>query len=122
MKRTSLRSSRLLFALSAVGLLLAVVPLCSAGIAEDVHAAVVQNRLAWAEAALKTCLVQHGQTPEYLDALSWLARGYLNGNQPDRAHNSAKQIEVQARQQLLKRSPDAEPHPPNAPGSATDHD
>src|SRR5881409_4404317 len=118
MKRTSLRSSRLLFALSAVGLLLAVVPLCSAGIAEDVHAAVVQNRLDWAEGALKTYLVQHGQTPEYLDALSWLARGYLNGNQPDRAQDYAKQIEAQARQQLLKRQLDTEPHLPNALGAA----
>jgi len=118
MKRTSLRSSRFLFALSAVSLFLAVVPLCSAGIAEDVHAAVVQNRLDWAEAALKTYVAQHGQTPEYLDALSWLARGYLNGNQPDRAQDYAKQIEVQARQQLLKRSLDAEPHLPNALGAA----
>src|SRR5438552_3257173 len=81
MKRTSLRSSRLLFALSAVSLLLAVVPLCFAGIADDVHAVVVQHRLDWAEGALKTYLVQHAQTPEYLDALSWLARGYSNGNQ-----------------------------------------
>jgi hypothetical protein len=118
MKRTSLRSSRLLFALSAVSLLLAVVPLCSAGIAEDIHAAVVQNRLDWAESALKTYVAQHGQTPEYLDALSWLARGYLNGNQPDRAQDYAKQIEVQARQQLLKRQLDTEPHLPNALGAA----
>jgi len=118
MKRTSLRSSRFLFALSAVGLLLAVVPLCFAGIAEDVHAAVVQNRLEWAEAALKTYLAQHGQTPEYLDALSWLARGHLNGNQLDRAQDYAKQIETQARQQLLKRQLDAEPHLPNALGAA----
>jgi thiol-disulfide isomerase/thioredoxin len=119
MKRTSLRSSRrFLFALSAVSLFLAVVPLCSAGISEDVHAAVVQNRLDWAEAALKTYVAQHGQTPEYLDALSWLARGYLNGNQPDRAQDYAKQIEVQARQQLLKRQLDTEPHLPNALGAA----
>jgi thiol-disulfide isomerase/thioredoxin len=74
--------------------------------------------LDWAEAALKTYVAQHGQTPEYLDALSWLARGYLNGNQPDRAQDYAKQIEVQARQQLLKRSLDAEPHLPNALGAA----
>lgn len=118
MKHTFLRSSRFLFALSAVSLLLAFVPLCSAGIAEDVRAAVVQNRLDGAEAALKIYLAQHGQTPEYLDALSWLARGYLNGNQPNRAQDYAKQVEDQARQQLLKRSLDAEPHLPDALGAA----
>ena len=118
MKRTSLRSSRLLFALSAVSLLLAVVPLCFAGIADDVHAAVVQNRLDSAEGALNSYRAEHGETPEYLDALSWLARGYLNGNQPDRAQDYAKQIEAQARQQLLKRQLDTEPHLPNALGAA----
>jgi len=118
MKRTSLRSSRLLFALSAVSLLLAVVPLCFAGIADDVHAAVVQNRLDSAEGALNSYRAEHGETPEYLDALSWLARGYLNGNQPDRAQNYAKRIEAQARQQLLKRQLDTEPHLPNALGAA----
>ncbi len=118
MKRTSLRSSRLLFALSAVSLLLAVVPLCFAGIADDVHAAVVQNRLDSAEGALNSYRAEHGETPEYLDALSWLARGYLNGNQLDRAQNYAKRIEAQARQQLLKRQLDTEPHLPNALGAA----
>jgi thiol-disulfide isomerase/thioredoxin len=118
MKSTPLHSSRLLFALSAVSLFLIVTPLCSAGIAEDVHAAVVQNRLDWAEATLNSYRTEHGQTPEYLDALSWLARGYFNGNQPGRAQNYAKQIEAQARQQLLKRTLDAEPHLPNALGAA----
>src|SRR5438876_11171722 len=101
MKRTSLRSSRLLFALSAVGLLLAVVPLCSAGIADDVHAAVVQNRLDSAEGALHSYRAEHGETPEYLYALSWLARGYLNGNQPDRIQNYGKQYAPYAAQQSL---------------------
>jgi len=97
---------------------LAVVPLCFAGIADDVHAAVVQNRLDSAEGALNSYRAEHGETPEYLDALSWLARGYLNGNQPDRAQDYAKQIEAQARQQLLKRQLDTEPHLPNALGAA----
>ena len=118
MKLTPLHSSRFLFALSAVSLFLIVTPLSRAGIAEDVHAAVVQNRLDSAEGALNSYRAQHGQTPEYLDGLSWLARGYLNGNQPDRAESYAKQIEAQARQQLLKRPLDAEPHLPNALGAA----
>ncbi len=40
------------------------------------------------------------------------------GNQPDRAQDYAKQIEAQARQQLLKRQLDTEPHLPNALGAA----
>src|SRR5438094_4032949 len=118
MKLTPLHSSRFLFALSAVSLFLIVTPLSRAGIAEDVHAAVVQNRLDSAEGALNSYRAEHGETPEYLDALSWLARGYLNGNQPDRAQDYAKQIEAQARQQLLKRQLDTEPHLPNALGAA----
>src|SRR5438045_9315017 len=97
MKLTPLHSSRFLFALSAVGLSLIVTPLSRAGIAEDVHAAVVQNRLDSAEGALNSYRAQHGQTQEYLDGLSWLARGYLNGNRPDRADSYAKPSETRGR-------------------------
>jgi thiol-disulfide isomerase/thioredoxin len=116
MNSPELCSSR--FALLATSLILALARLSCAGIAEDVHTAVVQNRLDSAEAAVNNYRAEHGQTPEYLDALSWLARGYLNGNQFDHARELAKQIEVQSQQQLLKRTLDAEPHLPNALGAA----
>lgn len=101
-----------------VAVCFALISQCSAGIAEDVHAAVLQNRLDLAEAALRTYSTEHGKTPEYLDGLSWIARGYFESNQITQAEAYAKQVEAEARRQLVKRRLDAEPHLPNALAAA----
>jgi thiol-disulfide isomerase/thioredoxin len=89
-----------------------------ADIVDDVRAALAQNNLPAANAALTTYRNQHGVNPEYLEALSWTARAALSANQLDRAATAAKETETLARQQLKKRALDAEPHLPIALGAA----
>jgi thiol-disulfide isomerase/thioredoxin len=57
-------------------------------------------------------------TPEYLEALSWLARGDLITRQFDKADATAKETERLALQALATRPVDAEPHLPLALGAA----
>jgi len=111
-------AAKIVRAFYVVGVCLAFTSPCAAGIAEDVHAAVLQRRLDWAKGALNAYSAEHGTTPEYLDGLSWLARGYFESNQIAQAEACAKPVEAEARRQLLKRSLDAEPHLPNALGAA----
>ncbi len=89
-----------------------------AGIADDVHQAVYEHNLPAAEAALRSYRAQHGVTPDYLEALSWMARGNLQAHQLDRAEADARQAETLSRQLLTKRRLDAEPHLPTALGAA----
>lgn len=71
-----------------------------------------------AEAMLQSYKSQRGVTPEYLDALSWLARGELITRQFDKADATAKETEHLATQALATRPLDAEPHLPLALGAA----
>ena len=59
-----------------------------------------------------------GATPDYVEALSWMARASLQSNQLDRAQTYARQTESLSRQLLTKRPLDAEPHLPTALGAA----
>jgi thiol-disulfide isomerase/thioredoxin len=88
-----------------------------ASIVEDVRGATVQNDFTRAKAVLETYHAQHGVTPEYLEAMSWMARGALSTNQLDLAETYAQQTENLSRQQLYKRHLDAEPHLPIAFGA-----
>ena len=63
-----------------------------------------------AEAMLQSYRSQRGVTPEYLEALSWLARGDLITRQFDKADANAKETEKLAVQSLATRPLDAEPH------------
>jgi thiol-disulfide isomerase/thioredoxin len=92
--------------------------LAFAGVIEDVRGALAQNNFTAAEAELQSYRAQQGVTAEYLEALSWMARGSLAGNQFDHAESYAKQTETLALQQLQKRALDAEPHLPIALGAA----
>jgi thiol-disulfide isomerase/thioredoxin len=92
--------------------------LAFAGVIEDVRGALAQNNFTAAEAELQSYRAQQGVTAEYLEALSWMARGSLAGNQLDHAESYAKQTETLALQQLQKRALDAEPHLPIALGAA----
>lgn len=89
-----------------------------AGLVEDVRTALAQNNFAAADAELQDYKTRQGVTPEYLEALSWVARGSLAARRFDQAESYAKQTESLVLQQLQKRTLDAEPHLPLALGAA----
>lgn len=89
-----------------------------ADIIDDVRIALSQNNFSGAASELSNYRAQHGVDPEYLDALSWMARAALAANQLDQADTYAKQTDTLVRQQLQKRALDADRHLPNALGAA----
>ena len=89
-----------------------------AGIVEDVLAALKQNNPALGNAFVAQYRGQHGVTPEYLEALSWLSRGALAARQLDKAEGYARETETLASAELKKRPLDAEPHLAMALGAA----
>lgn len=89
-----------------------------AGIVEDVQQALSQGDFPLAEIRLQAYRSQRGTTPEYLEALSWMARSALGAKQLGPAATYAKQTENLAHLQLAKRELDAEPHLPLALGAA----
>jgi thiol-disulfide isomerase/thioredoxin len=89
-----------------------------ATIVTDVETAMSRGNFPLAETILQTYRSQRGVTPEYLEALSWLARGDLITRQFDKADAVAKEAEKLAGQSLATRPLDAEPHLPLALGAA----
>jgi len=89
-----------------------------AGIVDDTLAALRQNNPALGNAIVTQYRAQHGVTPEYLEALSWLGRGALAAGQLDKAETYARETETLASAELKKRPLDAEPHLPIALGAA----
>lgn len=89
-----------------------------ADIVDSVRAALAQGNLALADQELQEYRGHHNVTPEYLEALSWLARASAANHQMGAAEAYAKQAEMFARQLLAKRPLDAEPHLPAALGAA----
>lgn len=83
-----------------------------------VRAQLAQNSFSAAESELSSYKVQHGVTPEYLEALSWIARAEAATKQWDQATAYATETRTLAEQQLSKRKLDAEPHLPTALGAA----
>jgi thiol-disulfide isomerase/thioredoxin len=86
----------------------------------DVRSQLAQNSFSAAQSELDAYKRQHGITPEYLEALSWMARGASLGKQWDQATRYASQTRTLTEQQLAttKRKLDAEPHLPIALGAA----
>ncbi|HEX5323019.1 MAG TPA: TlpA disulfide reductase family protein [Capsulimonadaceae bacterium] len=84
----------------------------------DVQTAMSRGGFPLAEAILTSYKSQHGTSPEYLEALSWLARGDLITRQFDKADANARETERLAVQALASRPLDAEPHLPLALGAA----
>jgi thiol-disulfide isomerase/thioredoxin len=100
-------------------LLFGIVPLAArAGIIEDVRVQVGQNSYSAAEAELRDYRAQHGVTPEYLEALSWMARGAAAMKQWSQAANYARETRSLSEQLLTKQKLDAESHLPIALGAA----
>lgn len=105
--------------LTAAGILLGIASLTArAGIVEDVRAQVGQNSYSAAEAELRDYKARHGVTPEYLEALSWVARGAAAMKQWSQAANYARETRSLSEQLLTKQKLDAEPHLPIALGAA----
>ncbi len=88
------------------------------GIADDVRNQLSLNEFAAAETTLQTYRNRQGITPDYVEALSWMARASLAANRFDRAETYARQAENLSRQLLVKRALDAEPQLPIALGAA----
>jgi hypothetical protein len=84
----------------------------------DVRAQLAQNSFSAAQSELDSYKSQHGITPEYLEALSWMARGAASASQWVQATTYATETRTLCEQQLTKRKLDAEPHLPLALGAA----
>jgi thiol-disulfide isomerase/thioredoxin len=89
-----------------------------AALVTDIKTAMSSGNFPLAEAMLQSYRTQRGATPEFLEALSWLARGNLMTRQFDKADAIAKETEKLAGQSLAARPLDAEPHLPLALGAA----
>ena len=92
--------------------LLAVTAIAS--VVTDVQTAMSHGNFPLAEAILQSYRSKGGVTPEFLEALSWVARGDLITRQFDQAAAHAKETEQLAVEALAKRDLDAEPHLPTA--------
>src|SRR5713226_6347836 len=96
-----------------------VAPLgAQADLVGDIRAQLAQNSFSAAESELKNYKSQHGVTTEYLEALSWMARGAASTKQWDQAAAYASETRRLCEQQLTKRKLDTEPHLPIALGAA----
>lgn len=86
----------------------------------DVRAQLAQNSFSAAESELRAYKVQHDVTPEYLEALSWMARAAVSTKHWDQAAAYATEARTLSELQLTttKRKLDAEPHLPIALGAA----
>jgi len=105
------------------GLLVAGILFCislpvQADLIVDVRVQLAQNSFSAAESELGAYKAQNGVTPEYLEALSWMARGAASNSQWDQAAAYATETRRLSEQQLSKRKLDAEPHLPAALGAA----
>src|SRR5216683_1307346 len=85
------------------------------GILTDVKMAVAQQNFAGAEAELKT---QSFKGPEWIEAYSWMARGYMAAGKFPQAEKYAASTVTYVQAELKKRALDAEPHLPLALGAA----
>ena len=102
-----------------LALLLWLKPLpAEAGIIDDVRVQTGQGNFTAAESELRDYKSQHGVTPEYAEALSWMARGAASMKQWNQAMAYARETRSLCQLQLAKRPLDAEPHLPIALGAA----
>ena len=104
--------------LRRLAVLLLVSSLAFADVTTDVRTALAQGNFTAATTELEHYRAAHGVDPDYLEALSWMARASLSAKQLDLAATYAKQTETLAREQLRHRALDAEPRLPLALGAA----
>jgi thiol-disulfide isomerase/thioredoxin len=101
-----------------LAILILLPSLSLASVTNDVRTALSQGNFTAATSDLENYRTAHGVDPDYLEALSWMARASLSAQQLDQAASYAKQTETLAREQLHHRAMDAEPHLPLALGAA----
>jgi len=101
-----------------IALLLLCSSIAAADIVEDVRTLLANHNIPAAESQLNVYKLEHGTTPEYLEALSWMSRAALAANQLDQAETYAKQTETLTRQQIAHSSVDSDPHLATALGAA----
>jgi thiol-disulfide isomerase/thioredoxin len=99
-------------------LALALAVSAAAGIVETVRASFATGSDARAIQELRAYRTARGVTPEYLEALSWLARAELDSRNDAAAETFARETYDQSMEQLKKRPLDREPHLPIALGAA----
>jgi thiol-disulfide isomerase/thioredoxin len=105
--------------LAVVGVVLTAGSLGAQGdLINDVRMQLSRGGFPSAEAELRNYKAQAGPTPEYLEALSWMARAAAETAQWNEASAYATETRTLAEQQLAKRKFDAEPHLPTALGAA----
>ena len=105
--------------LLAAAILAALLPMTAgAGIIDDVRVQVGQNNYSAAESELRDFRARHGVTPEYLEALSWVARGAAQLKQWSQAAAYARETRSLTEHLLTKQKLDSEPHLPIALGAA----
>lgn len=104
--------------ISRFSFILALSSLAFGGVIEDIRGAIAQNNFSAAGSELQTYRAQHGVDPEYLEALSWMARGSLASRQLDQALDYSRQTETLTLQQLKKVKLDSSPHLAIALGAA----
>ena len=107
-----------LWALTGVFLLLSITQTSRADLIDDVRTRLAQNSFTAADAELRDYKSRNGATPEYLEALSWMARGEAAAKQWDQATSYASETRTLCEAQLAKRKLAAEPHLPMALGAA----
>ena len=84
----------------------------------DVREAVEESDLARADRYIQNYRSKNGATPEFLEALSWLARGALDAKQYEQAERYAAETRKLALQKLAGRKMDEERHLPIALGAS----
>jgi thiol-disulfide isomerase/thioredoxin len=103
---------------AAALLALAATGLPQTDLITDVRTELARSSFSAAQADLNAYKAQRGVTPEYLEALSWMARGAAANNQWDQAASYATETRTLSQQLLTNRKLDAEPHLPTALGAA----
>jgi thiol-disulfide isomerase/thioredoxin len=86
----------------------------------EIRGQVAQGSFSAAKSELDAYKAQHGVTPEYLEALSWMARGAESARQWDQASAYAAETRSLVEKQLAacKCKLDSDPHLPTALGAA----
>jgi thiol-disulfide isomerase/thioredoxin len=84
----------------------------------DVRAAIAQDNFTLGESLIQKYKAGQGDSPETIEAVSWLGRGALAARQLDRADAYAARTRELVLEQLSRRKLDAEPHLPLALGAS----
>lgn len=87
---------------------------------QQVRAAITARDMSAAEATVEAFKRANGQTPEWLEAYSWIGRGYLMQDRLDEAERFALKTYGFAQEMLKTRPMDAEPKLPIAYGAAVE--